>query len=348
MSRFPSLKRLLPCILLPLACFFWAERGFSQYESPQPHPLESQPLTESTSRLTLFPFAFYSEDTGVAGGLAVNYASGSGKDPRLFSLGFTGYYTEHDRYSLLLKPEMTFGGGRSLLRGEIGYDYLSHPFYGVGNDLTALSIDQYVSRRFDVHLALQYGLSERFSLGPACRLVTNSVTAVDGSDAEEAEPLDPRRATLASGLGFQATWDSRDDTLYPTTGSLTRLEAIAYSPLFGSDFAITGITADLCAYRSVAGDHVIALRGYFGTFAGEPPYHMMYSLGDTLRGFGENLFVDDTVLSLQAEYRMPLFWRIGLVGFAGAGQVSDDPAGLGLDRFRPSAGIGMRIAVPVE
>jgi hypothetical protein len=72
---------------------------------------------------------------------------------------------------------------------------------------------------------------------------------------------------------------------------------------------------------------------------------MMNSLDDYLRGFGDNRFVDKNVIAFQAEYRIPLFWRLGAVIFTGAGEVFDNLGSLTLGGFKPSAGLGLRMAI---
>ena len=54
------------------------------------------------------------------------------------------------------------------------------------------------------------------------------------------------------------------------------------------------------------------------------------------------------MFAAQAEYRLELFWRIGLVGFFGVGQVAS-----GFDKFSkqnwlPGGGFGLRLLVAKE
>jgi hypothetical protein len=78
---------------------------------------------------------------------------------------------------------------------------------------------------------------------------------------------------------------------------------------------------------------------------GNPPFQAMFSLEDTLRGYSEGRFIDRNVITVQAEYRLPLFWRLGLVGFVGAGQVADNLGDFRVDGFKPSTGAGLRFCV---
>ena len=88
---------------------------------------------------------------------------------------------------------------------------------------------------------------------------------------------------------------------------------------------------------------MLAFQGVAGITIGDPPFYMMNDLEDTLRGFSNNRFVDNNMLALQTEYRLPLFWRLGMVGFVGVGQVFDDLSNFSIGEFIPSAGLGLRV-----
>jgi hemolysin activation/secretion protein len=69
---------------------------------------------------------------------------------------------------------------------------------------------------------------------------------------------------------------------------------------------------------------------------------------EDLRGYRLGAFQDERLLAAQVEYRLELFWRFGVVGFLGVGQVA--PA---FDEFKksnwlPGAGFGIRILIAKE
>ena len=48
---------------------------------------------------------------------------------------------------------------------------------------------------------------------------------------------------------------------------------------------------------------------------------------------------------IQAEYRVPIFWRIGVVAFGDIGNVSDDIGSLDFSNLKYSYGAGLRFAL---
>ena len=71
--------------------------------------------------------------------------------------------------------------------------------------------------------------------------------------------------------------------------------------------------------------------------------------GDSLmRGYYAGRFRDKVLLAGQAEYRLPLWWRFGLVGFVGAGGVADRVGILSTSAFKLTYGFGLRFRLNRE
>ncbi len=69
---------------------------------------------------------------------------------------------------------------------------------------------------------------------------------------------------------------------------------------------------------------------------------------ELMRGYYDGRYLDRNLVAGQVEYRRPLTGRLGMVVFAGAGQVAPKPTGLRLDRFKPSFGAGIRFKIVKE
>jgi hypothetical protein len=88
----------------------------------------------------------------------------------------------------------------------------------------------------------------------------------------------------------------------------------------------------------------VALQALAVASSGQPPFDQYPQLGgeSLLRGYFQGRYRDRSLLAFQGEYRLPLFWKFGLAGFAGIGQVAPDFGGFGLDRFWVAGGAGLR------
>ncbi|PSL15095.1 BamA/TamA family outer membrane protein [Shimia abyssi] len=159
----------------------------------------------------------------------------------------------------------------------------------------------------------------------------------------------PTNFTLFGGLqtasvGIVAQRDTRDSDIYPTTGNNLDL-SVLYNEITSGGGNYTKIAALYGAYRPISEDGVLAIRlAGCGTADGAPFYDLCSVGGtDAMRGFNPTQFLDDRLLSAQAEYRHKFTQRFGMVAFAGYGAVGDSFGSL--DESGYAGGIGLRVAV---
>ena len=90
--------------------------------------------------------------------------------------------------------------------------------------------------------------------------------------------------------------------------------------------------------------NVLALRALGAASVATPPFDLMPQLGGDalLRGYFSGRYRDRQLMAFQAEYRFHLWWRIGGVGFIGAGQLGDVFGDFDLGSFHTNAGGGIR------
>jgi len=111
----------------------------------------------------------------------------------------------------------------------------------------------------------------------------------------------------------------------------------------GSDYAMTDIALDLRKYFPL-GKHTIATQAYLQTQSGDVPFFLLSEMGGyyRMRGYFQGAFRGQTFSTVQAEWRFPLFWRLGGVAFGSLGQVSDEIT-FNQNDIRGAAGAGLRI-----
>lgn len=218
-------------------------------------------------------------------------------------------------------------------------------FYGIGNDTELADREPYV---FD-------GLE--FTLSPMGRVVgdlyAGGIVTGEFNDLRQAEAgglLETRAVRGASGgrtlgLGVASKYDTRDSTLNATRGELLSFDLALFRPTWGSQFTYESARLDARKFVTVWPGHVLAAELYLGVQHGEPPYFALHELGGTykLRGHYEGRYRDQQLWLTQIEYRFPLFWRVGGVGFAGVGNVARRLSDLFADLPKPAGGVGLRL-----
>ena len=74
------------------------------------------------------------------------------------------------------------------------------------------------------------------------------------------------------------------------------------------------------------------------------PFYYLSQLGgqNILRGYYQGRFRDKNLAALQAEYRLPLFWKLGGVAFANIGQVAARLSHFTFGNLHYTLGAGLR------
>ena len=233
------------------------------------------------------------------------------------------------------------------LYGEMGYYRYSYFFYGNGNSNTLddgelykvnyprLRINALYKLKPNWYAGFRYWLDDYriAELAVGGLLKNNKITGSDGG--------------LLSGLGVVMNYDTRDNIFSPSKGFFMETVLFANSKVLGSDFNFNKIYLDASVFFSNKWQQVLAVNFYAELTAGTVPFNQLALMGGgkKMRGYYEGRFRDNHLLLLQAEYRLPLFWRLGLVVFGGYGAVAHRFTDFNKNNFRYTYGAGLRISI---
>jgi len=296
-----------------------------------------------------YPFAFYTPETELAfgaGGLISFNLSKKKKDPKLSSITASGYYTTNGQFSVAVLPELFVGKTETRISGRVGYDKAIDKFYGIGNSVDKFDSADYLQNNFIVTCLVQTRLFDnRFKIGLNYEfrdltmydkksnpfLLENSVTGSNGGKN--------------SGIGLSASWDSRDNVYYPTTGGFYEVNGTSFYKAFGSSFEYSKLSVDLRRFFKMGKENTLGIQFYMLTENKTPPFYDLALLGnDTkMRGYYTGRYRDKTYYTLQSEYRMAnVFWKFGFVAFGGLGDVSPAVSKITISTVKPNYGFGLR------
>ena len=192
---------------------------------------------------------------------------------------------------------------------------------------------------------------------PANDFVTNFVTLKNRSDSHvkhisgtdySKEPYLSDNFGTTRSLTLSRVFDSRDNVFNATEGKRYSLTAEFAGKSFGGDFNFNKYTAEGRQYLKVGKSQVVALRLTAGYANGNMPDSGKFAVGgsDTLRGYNDDEFKGDKMLTLSAEYRFPVATKVQGVFFTDFGKAWDDE-GYKLTDLKGSAGVGVRITTPL-
>ena len=240
-----------------------------------------------------------------------------------------------------------FPGERFILNYQLSYSYFPDRFWGLGKDAPDRNEEGYTFKQYYVYLHFQRQLRERVFAGLVYEY--QRLINVDYQPGGLFDKLDVtgREPYHISGFGLSLTYDSRNNAFAPDRGGFLQVYFNHFSPLFGSNFRYTNYVFDFRRFIQTYRQHVLAIQAYGFFNAGNTPLRSLASFGgaNSMRGFYDGRYRSHNQLVTQLEYRVPLFWRLGAVGFFGIGNVGDQLSELNFSELKTSVGGGVRVAL---
>jgi len=337
--------------LMICACLLAPYRASSQ--DVQPGGAEKEPPNAKNAfkaHLIAIPFIYYSPETKLAfgGGGILNFRAGRNKEQtRASTIWAFGTYTLAKQFQVVVKPEIYFERNRFFLSGNLRYERTPQIFFGVGNNLPSTAEESYTPRIMTVQVGVKKKFLGHLFAGVQYDFEQMTMEKVEPDGILGSGSITGSRGGLLSGFGVSLDWDTRDGVLYPRKGVFFQLAADTCGAMTGSDFTFTSLKLDCREYFLVAPDQVLALQAYFRSNSGQVPFHKLALLGgeSLMRGYYKGRFRDKAILAVQAEYRVMVTKRIGVVGFAGLADVFPTFSEFNLKTIKYSVGTGVRYMV---
>ncbi|MFT4664439.1 MAG: outer membrane protein assembly factor BamA [Polaribacter sp.] len=328
--------------LLTILLFCWnTNLAATEYEVP-----EADSSKQKNYKLIVLPLVAFTPETnwifGAAGNLSFRF-KGESPESRPSQVLAGGAYTLKKQILSYLNYQLFFRQEQYKLYGEFGYYRYMYPYFGVGNELEN-ELENYEALYPRVRINVLYLICPKLYGGLRYWMDNFNITDTQEDGLLESTEVTGAAGGLLSGLGLVFNYDSRDNIFAPSKGSYAELVLFNNAKTLGSDFSFAKYTLDASAYFSNKWKQTLALNVYSEFTFGEVPFNQMALLGGTkrMRGYIEGRFRDKQMLILQGEYRIPLFWRMGAVVFAGMGRVGDKVEDLSLDDLHFNYGGGIR------
>lgn len=294
------------------------------------------------------PVLFYQPETGTGFGALVGYyfRPGARTTDTMPASEITGsaIYTTRKQILLSLGTRLYLSGGALRLAAAADLTKFPTKFWGIGNDTPEEAEEDYTPLTIGVGGEALREMARGWFVGGRVRVARRTLREVsDSGQLVTGTVPGSEDGTIVEG-SLLLTRDTRDHTIYPRRGQFHQLAVFGAATALGSDFGYGGVRLDLRGYLSPGARHVLALRALGDARSGTPPFDLLPQLGGDvlLRGYYQGRFRDETLVAFQAEYRLPVVWRIGLVGFGEAGQVAPRVGDLALHGFKASLGGGLR------
>lgn len=345
--------RIKPFVILCLLCGLLVKEAAAQKvnENDSLGVASAAKAEEKNGSWVGLPVIYYTPETRFGfGALGMRLFSLDAADTTVRTSNVQLYALYTLNQQILISPSYTlfFLQEKYILKGNLAYFKFPRYYYGIGNELpetnqelvdyTLLRAENRLLRKVNKQLfaGLQWNYYRVFNVEQEAEglLETNQPAGWDGY--------------TASGVGAALVFDTRDLVVNPSRGGYLELISLFNTRLSGSEFSYNQYTVDARKYFQVHPNrHILALQ-FLGQFSsGTVPFLQLSQLGGAtiMRGYYQGRYRDKNLLAAQAEYRLPIWWRIGATAFAGAGDVASALDEFSFSTLKPSYGLGLRFMV---
>jgi len=295
---------------------------------------------------------YYTPDTGWGIGtysVFVNeHGNSSGKPPDELTFYFTA--TAEKQFSAGIMPDIYLMDRMYKISGILEISRYPGSFWGTGPDSSDSSEEKYTPGEFFTDISPLLRLKNNFYAGPLFHFRFSEIEKTENGKILESGLIPGSDETAESGIGAVLNYDSRNSTFYPTSGLYYEASLIWCRSEIGSEYNFFIVSADLRYFLAIYNKHVLAFQ-FKGDFSGgEVTFQSMPGIGgnEIMRGLMFNRYMDKTAMAFQGEYRFPLFWRLGGVLFASAGEVQKSVMDYNRNDLVYAAGAGLRFILDRE
>ncbi len=294
-----------------------------------------------------YPYVFYTPETQLAfgaGGIIVFYTKSDDPNLKPSKIGFGGFYSTNKQYKISANPALYFNENKLFIRTPISFGVFIDKFWGIGNDTQENGTEQYERETIAASFILQ-SPPILFSASRSGLIIDYDKTTITDKKENELIKNDSivgNNGGELFGIGYDLTWDSRDNIFFPNKGGYQYFKLIAYSGF--SDYSFGFLELDVSRYMSFKEDHVFAFNFYMSAAFGTVPFYKLPALGgqNRMRGYFYGRYRDNFYATLQLEYRQYFSKRFGFVAFGGLGDVSSEFITYDFSNLKYSVGGGLR------
>jgi outer membrane protein assembly factor BamA len=318
----------------------------------------SDTASKSTSGIVAAPYIKYAPETGLVLGASELFyfrifndaTPGVEYRPSSISGGIT--YSTRNQLSTGMDYTLYMFNDKIYVFGGFDYKRIPFDFYGVGNGNPESPTDSYTPLWVGGDCLVTYNIlrteqGEGLSAGICSEDRHDNILSSNAGGPLQTDNVPGAKGGVSAGLGAIVTYDTRDNVFSSHTGNFVDFRAVRYSTAIGGSFNFTRITLDTRTFVPVHENHTFAMQGLLTLATDGEPFYTMAQLGgdNNMRGYAEGRFRSNDMAVFQAEYRLPVWWRFGLCGFAGIGEVGSTMNDFTYYGIKFAGGAGIRFTV---
>jgi outer membrane protein assembly factor BamA len=307
--------------------------------------------TSKSIKYLLLPVVYRTIETDWAFGLSgsISFKTSYKNDTliRTSNIQAFGIFTTENQNIQVIDATIFFPKEKYILYTQISHSYFPDKFWGIGPNTKEGEVDPYVFEQVYFSPHLKRKIAKKFFAGVLYEY--QDVFKVDYSKGGtfDTSAFYGKKKYLVSGLGFSLSYDSRNNSFWPTKGIFYESTFTKFDDLIGSDFNLIKWTIDVRYFQKLFKDNILAMQFYNYLTNGQSPIRELAALGgaNNLRGIYQGRFKDNNMMSFIAEIRSPIVWRLSICTFGGVGNVYNKWSDLQNSELKYSFGGGLRVAL---
>lgn len=235
---------------------------------------------------------------------------------------------------------------------SVNYTHFPFNFYGIGNNTRKADGELVDEKRFKLNLDAEKLVAKYLYAGLVAGGFNYKYANADpNSSFFNTDPQVQGRSGGASVfIGPSLIYDSRDNNTYSTKGILiTTYYNLMHGVLGNNNYVGGFFNIEYAQFFRLSKKLILGLNIQEQSLTGgQSPFYLLPALGsdEMMRGYYNGRYRDRNFIAGQTELRYRLNDRIGIVGFAGTGEVAH--GAFSLNALKPNYGGGLRYFFDTE
>lgn len=345
--------KLLNRIIAAFFCLLAVSSAYAQKKGIF-QKLNLDSLTNRNLRFLPLPSVTVTPETGLKAGVFVDYfyktKETTGKAVRPSLSWVQALYSTRNQFTAEAFTSTYTSGEKFYIFFRGGFISNYERYWGLTRP--TVENNQYAEvtyNRLYAQSKLLRNLGKKYFAGASLYFSDYSRVNFQEKEAVTAIPPAGNNNSRIAGAGLSFTADKRDNQFSPTKGFFADATITANYDMQNKRYAYTLITTDLRKYNET-GRHIFAHQLYTALATDEMPLFEKARMGGSnmMRGYFQGRFRDNTLWTVQTEYRYQLNRFLKLAVFAAAGNTAPDISTLLSQKVQAGGGTGIRVLINKE
>lgn len=275
-----------------------------------------------SAQVAVLPVIGSAPETGLQYGVtALHVRRSPVAETRSTTMQLYAISTAKQQRQLFLERDWWAASNARRVYGRLEWIDFPQPYYGIGYTAEPEHEEFYRAGGVSLHAIVMQRVRGPLFASTSLRWIERTIKDRDPAGALAAGNLVGSTGGRVVLPSVGLTWDSRDDVFAPTRGRFVEAMAGASREGLGSGYDFTRTTLDARSYHRL-GTATLAMQVYAERHGGSVPFDQLSLVGgnSVMRGYVRGRYRDKSLLTTQAELRLPATRRLTLAAFGGWGQ----------------------------